>query len=341
MRRSVSPGDRRATRSGMSGFQPLPASGRAEGSRSNRTRPRGGVPSLGAVRRRRVRERFDASVRREWQRYEGESWRALVRELRERFLKRHLSRGGGWVLELGPGPGRFTPTLLASGVRVTAVDLSLPMLRALSRRKAIQARAARLRRVRGAGELLPFRDGAFRASVLLGNILGFSADDGDRLLSEVARVTRPGGLLILDVASPVGAATDFLEMAARHRLLPRILRRPGYYFLDTVVRSADRTHQPYAPKRWGFFEFDFYTAAGVEQALTAAGFRAIDWMALAPIGAFRVRLTRIARRDRRTWQTLLALEERAGRRTGALETGHGIVVAAVRRPLRGQRRSRA
>lgn len=299
------------------------------------------MSAVGAARRRRVRTRFDASVRREWRRYEGESWRALVRELRERFLKRHLPRGDGWVLELGPGPGRFTPALLAREARVVAIDFSLPMLRALGRRQAIRPRASRLRRIRGAGELLPFRKGAFRASVALGNILGFSASDGARLLYELARVTRPGGLLILDVASPVGAATDFLEMAAGQRLLPRILRRPGYYFLNEVVRASDRTHQPYAPKRWGFFEFDFYTVVGVERALTQAGFRIIDRMAIAPIAAYRVRLTSIARRERRTWNNLLALEERAGRRAGTLETGHGLVVAAVRLPLRGRRRSRA
>jgi SAM-dependent methyltransferase len=301
----------------------------------------GRTPVAGAIRRRRVRERFDASVRREWGRYEGESWRALVRELRERFLGLHLPRGKGWVLELGPGPGRFTPALLDRGARVIAVDLSVPMLRALRRRQAVRLRVSRLRRVRGAGELLPFRDGAFRATVALGNLLGFSASDGGRLLSEMARVTRPGGVLILDVASPVGATTDFLEMASRRRLLPRVLRDPEYYFLNKVVRSADRTRQPYAPKRWGFFEFDFYTAAGADRALSAAGFRVIDRMALAPISAYRVRLTRIARRERRTWQNLLAVEERAGRRPGTLETGHGFVVAAVRLPLRRRRRPRA
>ena len=221
------------------------------------------------------------------------------------------------------------------------MDLSLPMLQALRRRQAVRSRAARLRRVRGAGELLPFGDGAFRASVALGNILGFSASDGERLLSEMARVTRPGGVFILDVASPVGATTDFLEMAARHRLLPRVLRDPEYYFLNKVVRSSDRTRQPYAPKRWGFFEFDFYTVAGADRALAAAGFRVIDRMALAPISAYRARLTRIARRERRTWQNLLAVEERAGRRPGTLETGHGFMVAAVRLPLRRHRRSRA
>ncbi|MGA7650442.1 MAG: hypothetical protein WBW40_07050 [Thermoplasmata archaeon] len=150
------------------------------------------------------------------------------------------------------------------------------------------------------------------------------------MLSELARVTRPGGLLILDVASPVAATTDFLESAARTRLLRRVLRDPSYYFLNQVAASSDRTHQPYAPKRWGFFEFDFYTPAGAEEALVAAGFRPVDRMALGAVGAYRERLTTIARREPRVWRNLLELEERVGRRSGVLETGHGFVVAAVR-----------
>jgi len=324
----------------MPGYQPVPSSGRVVRPRAGSSIPVKAAASTAAARRRRVRERFDTSVGREWGRYEGEAWRALVRELRERFLKLHLRRESRWVLELGPGPGRFTPVLLNRGSRVVAVDLSLPMLQALIHRRTVRSRSTGLRRVRGAGELLPFRNEAFGVTVALGNLLGFSASGGRRLLSELARVTRPGGTLILDVASPVAASTDFLEMAVRRRLLPRILRDPEYYFLNEIVRGSDRTRQPYAPERWGFFEFDFYTVAGAERSLTAAGFRVVDRMAIAPIGAYRPRLASIARRERKTWQNLLALEERAGRRTGTFETGHGFVVAAVRRSHRRRRRSR-
>ena len=293
-----------------------------------------------AVRRRRIRERFDTLVDRERRRYSGEAWRVLVRELRERFLERHLPKGRGWVLELGPGPGRFTPTILSSGAKVVAVDLSLPMLRALRRRRPTQSRFGRLRGVRAAGEHLPFGTGVFRAAVVYGNILGFSAGDGPRLLTELARVVQPGGVLVIDVSSPVAAATEFLTSGARGHFLLKVLRDPDYYFLSGITCPEDRTHQPYAPERMGYFEFDFYTAAGAETALRAAGFRKVDRMALGSIGAFRDRLTTIARRDRLAWRNLVELEERVGRRPGVLETGHGFVVAAVRRRPGPRRRSR-
>jgi len=289
----------------------------------------------GATRRRRVREAFDVRVRHEWHRYSGPAWRVLVRELRGRFLSLHLPKGRGWVLELGPGPGRFTPKVLASGSRVAAVDLSLPMLKELTRRTSGPLPSARLRRVRAAGEGLPFRSGAFRAAVAYGNLLGFAGRGGDRLLRELARVVRPGGVLLLDVASPAASATEFLEGGARQRFLRRILRNPDYYFLSRVLGTAGRGHQPYAPERMGFFEFDFYTVPAAEAALRKAGFRPVDRMALAPIGAYRDRLTTVARRDRVAWRNLIEIEERVGRRPGVLESGHGFVVAAVRRGRRG------
>jgi len=290
-----------------------------------------GPGSAGAARRRRVREAFDAQVQREWSRYSRSAWRVLARELRGRFLAHHLPKGSGWVLELGPGPGRFTPAILATGAKVAAVDLSVPMLDSLGRRAVGWPRASALHRMRGAGEHLPFRAGAFRAAVAYGNILGFSGRGGDRLLAELARVVRAGGMFVLDVASPVGAATEFLESAARQRFLLRILRDPAYYFFDGIVQSKERGHQPYAPKRMGYFEFDFYTAGAAEAMLSASGFRLVDRMAVAPMGAFRDRLTTLARRDREAWQNLIRLEERVGRRPGVLETGHGFVIAAVRR----------
>ena len=235
------------------------------------------------------------------------------------------------MLELGPGPGRFTPAILAAGARVVAVDLSRPMLDSLGRRAAGRQRGSALRPVRGAGEHLPFRVGSFRAAVAYGNILGFSGRGGEQLLAELARTLRPGGVLILDVASPVGAATEFLEGASRQRFLLRILRDPACYFVDEIVQSKGRGHQPYAPERMGYFEFDFYTAHAAEEILSASGFRVIDRMAIAPIGAYRERLTTLARRDRVAWQNLIELEERVGRRPGVLETGHGFTIAALRR----------
>ncbi len=285
-------------------------------------------PARRSVRHGRIRERFDAQVTREWNRFGSTARRRVHGQLRARFLAQHLPAGGGWVLELGPGPGRFSAQIAGRARRAVAVDLSRPMLRRARQRTSRERVARRVRWVRGTGERLPFAPGAFRAAVVYGNILGFAGHEGPELLRELARVVRPGGRLILDVSSPVSATSEFLHVAAQRRFLERILADPHRYFLDHVLAKG---HQPYDPARMAFFEFSFYTPDQVAVLLQAAGFAVTDRMAVAPVSAFQERIAASAGRRRRTWENLLVLEEKIGRRAGALETGHGVVVAAVRR----------
>ena len=209
-----------------------------------------------------------------------------------------------------------------------AVDLSREVLRAARRRAARRPERTPVAWIQGAGEFLPIRDRCVDAAVVLGNIVNFAARDGPILLREIGRVVKARGLLIADFASPAGATQEFFQVASRRRLLGRILRNPRHYFLDEVLATG---YQPLDPARMARWEFRFYTYPEVEQELGRAGFRPIDVMSVAPLAAFQDRVTAIARREPKTWETLLRTEEQVGRRSGALEMGHGFVVAAVRR----------
>ncbi len=280
-------------------------------------------------RRRHIRRVFDAQVREEWRRYAGEPPRVLRRTLRERFLRRHLRGSSQTVLELGPGPGRFTPILRrATRGRLVALDLSLEALRSARRRARRQPGLSRIDWVQGAGECLPLRARSIDEVVAFGNVVSFAALDGPVLLKELGRVVKPRGLLLADFASPAAATQEFFYVAARRRLLGRILRHPDHYFLDRVLTTG---LQPLAPDRLARWEFRFYTAAEAEKELARAGFRMIDVMSVAPIAAHQDRVAAIARRDERTWETLLRIEERVGRRPGVFEMGDGFLIAAVRK----------
>jgi len=167
--------------------------------------------------------------------------------------------------------------------------------------------------------------------VLLGNIVCFAALDGPQLLREVRRVMKPGGQLVADFASPGASVVEALGLWGRHRQLRPILRRPKYYLLDQVLRTG---YQPYVPARLAAWEFRFYTADEARRLLARAGFRVRDLMAVGPISWSVDLAAASARREPRTWENLLRLEERLGRRTGLFETGHGFVAAAVRGPVR-------
>jgi SAM-dependent methyltransferase len=98
------------------------------------------------------------------------------------------------VLEVGCGWGEFAERMLVElGVDVVAVDLS-PRMVELTRERGVDARV-------GDVEALPFDDEAF--DVTVANWMLYHVPDLEQALSELARVTRPGGRLV--------AATNSLD----------------------------------------------------------------------------------------------------------------------------------
>ena len=98
---------------------------------------------------------------------------------------------GDDVLELGPGPGLTTDLLRRRVPRLTAVEIDAR----LARRLALRMRGTNVTVVRGDATALPF--GAARFSAALSLTMLHHVPSGplqDRVLNEVARVLRPGGV---------------------------------------------------------------------------------------------------------------------------------------------------
>lgn len=144
---------------------------------------------------------------------------------------------GADVLEIGAGPGLVTDLLVARAPRVTAVDIDDTLAADLRARLAGPA----VEVITGDATALPLPDGRFSAAAcftMLHHIPDTAAQD--RALAEIARVLRPGGLLL---------GTDGEDTPARRALhvddvfvpidpagLPRRLRAAG--FADVVVDST-------------------------------------------------------------------------------------------------------
>jgi ubiquinone/menaquinone biosynthesis C-methylase UbiE len=110
------------------------------------------------------------------------------------------------LLDLGAGTGRIGRPFVAAGDDYVGVDLSLPMLRAFSQR-----RAARL--VQANGTQLPFRDASFDLVMLIqvfGGMRGWR-----EVLAETRRVLRAGGALVVGRTL---APDDGLDARMRQRL---------------------------------------------------------------------------------------------------------------------------
>ena len=144
-------------------------------------------------------------------------------------------RTGERCLDLAAGTGVSTEELTRSGALVVGLDLSLGML-AVGRkvRPAVGLLA-------GDALALPFADGALDAVTIsfgLRNIVDTAA-----ALREMARVTRPGGrLVVCEFSAPVNTAFRRVYLGYLMRALPAVARRvssnpDAYVYLAESIRA--------------------------------------------------------------------------------------------------------
>lgn len=163
-----------------------------------------------------------------WQRFHGRGvypaelaflLRIPLRELvfsTRQLIERLRLRPDSAVLEIGPGPGYFSPAV-ASTVprgRLELLDLQPAMLRK-ARRRVRRANGANVHYTCASASRLPYADGVFDA-VFMVAVLG-EVDDPEGCLREVVRVLRPGGLLSVTElpGDPDALARETVESLAR------------------------------------------------------------------------------------------------------------------------------
>jgi SAM-dependent methyltransferase len=132
----------------------------------------------------------------------------------ERLLNRGLFPTKCSVLELGCGAGTYVRALGKRGHAVVGLDYSLP---SLGRAKAGDS-AGVGRYVGGSASSLPFGAGSFGAVMCIGVLQALQ--DPAAALAEIARVLRPGGVLLVETLNP------WNPLAASRRLGACIRRRP-------------------------------------------------------------------------------------------------------------------
>jgi demethylmenaquinone methyltransferase / 2-methoxy-6-polyprenyl-1,4-benzoquinol methylase len=157
-------------------------------------------------------------------------------------VARALDAGPGQlVLDLAAGTGTSSRSFTAGGARCVACDFSFGMLQVGARRPASPVEAMALRFVAGDALALPFADEAFDA-VTISFGLRNVADTG-QALTELLRVTRPGGKLVICEFShlPVRPLNALYEQYLT-RVLPLIARRlsgnaEAYDYLSESIRD--------------------------------------------------------------------------------------------------------
>ncbi|MDY6999006.1 MAG: demethylmenaquinone methyltransferase [Actinomycetota bacterium] len=140
---------------------------------------------------------------------------------------------GDRVLDLAAGTAVSTVELAGSGAWCVAADFSVGMLAAGAARS--------VPKVAGDATRLPFADGVFDAVTIsfgLRNVVDHAAG-----LREMARVTRPGGrLVVCEFSTPTNAAFATVYKEYLMRALPRMARTvssnpDAYVYLAESIRA--------------------------------------------------------------------------------------------------------
>ena len=180
---------------------------------------------------------------------------------RERRWRRAVAdalslRPGMRVLDLAAGTGASSLPFAAAGAVPIACDFSPGML-AVGRRTHPD-----LTFVAGDALRLPFADAAFDATTISFGLRNVA--DVGQALAELARVTRPGGrLVILETSQPPARALRAMNRLYTARVMPLIAR----------VFSSDPSSYAYLAESAG----QWLDQQALADALRAAGWTGVGW----------------------------------------------------------------
>jgi demethylmenaquinone methyltransferase / 2-methoxy-6-polyprenyl-1,4-benzoquinol methylase len=163
---------------------------------------------------------------------------------------------GDRALDIATGTGDLAIALRARGAEVTALDFSERML------EVARAKAPEIRFEQGDALALPYADEEFDASTVGFGARNFS--DLGRGLREMARVTRPGGrVVVLEITTPKRPPLSWFFGLWFDRVVPALGRLAGdpdaYAYLPSSVRR-------------------FPDPRGLASELAAAGLEDVRWL---------------------------------------------------------------
>jgi SAM-dependent methyltransferase len=174
----------------------------------------------------RTAEFFDEYGEREWTRFEDGRTPGPSLTTHIRMLEGYV-RPGDRVLDAGAGPGRFTLELLRLGAHVTALDISPGQL------ELLRARVPDVEAVVGdITDLAGFPDDGFDVTVCFGGPVSYVVDRAERAIAELARVTKPGGHVLVSVMGFGGPVIHFAP------ILVELAQRDGTAKSQEIVRTG-------------------------------------------------------------------------------------------------------
>jgi 2-polyprenyl-6-hydroxyphenyl methylase/3-demethylubiquinone-9 3-methyltransferase len=152
------------------------------------------------------------------------------------WFDRHAEWAGRDVLDLGCAGGFMAEAMAAKGATVTGIDPAAHAIEAA--RSHAASGGLDIRYDVGVGEALPY-DAASFDTVVCVDVLEHVADL-PKVLSEITRVLRPGGLFLFDTINrnPLARLATITVAEDLLRLLPRGTHDPALYIKPAELTAA-------------------------------------------------------------------------------------------------------
>lgn len=155
-----------------------------------------------------VQQFHDEYAEQEWQRVDKALTTRIEYEIHRRFLAKFV-RSGDSVLDLGSGPGRHAIDMMRAGAKVTLGDISEVQLNLAHQKIAEVGLTADGYHQLDICDLPQFKDDAFDLIVCIGGALSYVQDRFETALSEITRIAKPGGRMVVGVMSLYGLMRVF------------------------------------------------------------------------------------------------------------------------------------
>ncbi|MCL4246493.1 MAG: methyltransferase domain-containing protein [Candidatus Dadabacteria bacterium] len=139
---------------------------------------------------------------------------------------------GEKMLDVACGAGQISIPASRAGVRVTGVDIAPNWIAAARARAAGEGLDARFDE--GDAELLPYADGAFDVVATL--VGAMFAPRPEMVASELVRVTRPGGRILMVNWTPEGFVGQMFQTIGKHLPPPSDVASPLLWGNEEVVK---------------------------------------------------------------------------------------------------------
>ena len=260
----------------------------------------------------------------EWDRLEVTAYGRLQATIHTDFIERYVRRGDR-VLDAGCGPGRFAAIAARLGATVTALDLSERQLQLAKERIGEAGLLDGIDAFVSAdvADLSIFPDGRFSVAICYGGALSYVCEQRRRAASELVRVVRPEGILLVSVMSRYGRMANLV----RSPVIPA-LKDPEGWHIWRVAEDGDlpgflsrRVNMQHPPMH-------LYTSVELRGLLPAC--RVLE-LAGSNVTTFEgsTAMDELLS-DRESWSTVVSLERELNSQPGLVDSGSHIIMAAQR-----------